>query len=87
MFTLNDVYKEFGFSGRSYGQVLGWHCAGIDPVTKEFIYDGDPEGIRVELFPVWYEDETGELVKTYIIDFNVSGNDILGNFPEHDILD
>lgn len=84
--TLNDVYKEFGFSERSYGQAMGWHCSGIDPVTKKFIFDGDPEGIRVELFPVWYEDDDGNMVKTYIIDFNVSEN-ILGYYPTEDILD
>lgn len=84
--TLNEVYREYGFSERSYGQVMGWHCAGIDPNTKKFIFDGDPEGIRVELFPVWYEDDDGKLVKTYIIDFNVSEN-ILGYYPEKDILD
>ena len=65
---------------------MGWHCKGIDPLTKKFIYDGDPEGIRVELFPVWYEDDDGKLVKTYIIDFNVSEN-ILGYYPEEDDLD
>ena len=86
MFTFNDILKEFGFKQRKYGQVMGWHCKGIDPVTKKFIYDGDPEGIRVELFPVWYEDDDGKLVKTYIIDFNVSEN-ILGYYPEEDDLD
>ena len=86
MWTLNEVYKEFGFKQRKYGQVMGWHCRGINPDTKQFEFDGDPEGIRVELFPVWYEDKSGELVKTYIIDFNVPEN-ILGYYPEQDDLD
>lgn len=86
MYTLNEVYKEFGFKQRKFGQVMGWHCAGIDKETREFIFDGDPEGIRVELFPVWYEDDDGKLVKTYIIDFNVPEN-ILGYYPKEDDLD
>lgn len=86
MYTLNDIYKEFGFKQRKFGQVMGWHCSGINPETKEFEYDGDPEGIRVELFPVWYEDDNGKMVKTYIIDFNVP-EEILGYYPEEDDLD
>lgn len=86
MWTLNDVYKQFGFSARKYGQVMGWHCSGIDKETGEFIYDGDPEGIVVELFTVWYEDEDGSMKKTYIMDFNVPES-ILGYFPEEDDLD
>lgn len=86
MITLNEVYREYGFSERRFGQVVGWHCSGIDPNTKKFIFDGDPEGIIAELFPVWYEDENGKMCKTYIIDFNVPGN-ILGYYPENDELD
>lgn len=86
MLTLNQVYKEFGFNERDFGQVMGWHCSGIDKVTGEFIFDGDVNGIEVELFPVWYEDDDGTLKKTYIIDFNVPEK-ILGYYPKHDILD
>lgn len=87
MWTMNEIYKEFGFKWRDFGQVTGYHCSGIDKATGKFIYDGDPEGIRVELFPVWYQDdETGEWVKTYIIDFNVPGS-ILGYYPKNDDLD
>ena len=86
MWRLNEVYEEFGFDERDYGQVMGWHCRGINHETNEFEFDGDPEGIRVELFPVWYEDDSGKLVKTYIMDFNVPEN-ILGYFPKKDILD
>ena len=87
MWTMNEIYKEFGFKGRKFGQVTGYHCSGVDKATGQFIYDGDPEGIRVELFPVWYEDDaTGEWVKTYIIDFNVPGS-ILGYYPVEDDLD
>ena len=86
MYTLNQVYDYFGFEWRDYGQVMGWHCSGVDKQTKEFIYDGDPEGIQVELFPVYYEAEDGTVKKTYIIDFNVPEK-ILGYYPKSDDLE
>ena len=75
MVTLNQIYQEFGFTQKAFGQVTGWH-AHVDPVTKKMIFDGgDPDGIKAQLFPVWYNDDlTGELKKCYIIDWNVPGS-------------
>ena len=85
MYTLNDIYELFNFKLTDFGQVVGWHCH-IDPVTKETIFeDGDPEGIKIALFPVWYPDEaSGKLEKSYIMDFNVPGK-ILGYYAKEKV--
>ena len=82
MYSLNEVYDKFNFKRTDFGQVTGWHCH-VDPATRETVFDaGDPEGIRIEIFPVWWKDEeSGKLKKSYIMDFNVPG-EILGYYAK-----
>jgi len=87
-YALNDILKELGFKRTAAGQIMGYH-AEIDPETREMRFVAvDPhtgekryldEGIRIELFPVMYEEYNEntckyELRKCYIMDFNVQTN-------------
>lgn len=62
---LNDVYAALGFSKTVAGQAVGW------------VYDPkNPTGdnhIKFITRKVWKKDSYGEMVETYLIDFNVDG--------------
>ena len=82
LYTLNDIYDWFKFDKSGEGQIVGWHCT---LVNGKPVFDiGDPEGIKIFVFPVYYRDENGWLKKSYIMDFNldIEKNNILGFFPK-----
>ena len=88
MLTMNQIYDRLGpydqpKKFKHFGHVTGYHCK-IDPVTSEWKFDGGIDRIKIVSFPVYYTDEnTGEMKKSYILDFNTPGN-ILGYFDEED---
>lgn len=62
---LNDVYAALGFSKTVAGQAVGWVYDPKDPI-------GDNH-IKFITRKVWKKDSYGEMVETYLIDFNVDG--------------
>lgn len=82
MYTMNDIYDYYGLPRKQLGQATGYHARRNKNTGKVEIDLCDEGGIQAMLYPVWYNDDlTGQLKKTYIIDFNCPGN-VLGYIDE-----
>lgn len=68
---LNEVYSALGFSKTVVGQAVGWIYDTKSPTGDNYV-----KFITKE---VWKKDSYGEMIKTFLIDFNVDGEIVSGS--------